>query len=137
MASAPLTAFTKLLVLDLERAVTFYKTIGFIEVGRDSTFVHLRWEPQGDIFLVSLPKSVQVDGKRGWGVLLGFLAQNEGGVDALATKATALGGPVQGPDTQPWHTREIVITDLDGYRLNFIEPLLLQPFAKTGSSTAS
>ena len=123
MATAPLTAFTKLLVLDLEASVTFYKAIGFTEIGRDSTFVHLRWEPQGDVFLVPLPKSVKVDGKRGWGVLLGFLAQNPGGVDALATKATALDVPVQGPDNQPWHTREVVITDLDGYRLNFIEPL--------------
>jgi catechol 2,3-dioxygenase-like lactoylglutathione lyase family enzyme len=122
MANAPLTAFTKLLVLDLEASVTFYKALGFAEIGRDSTFVHLRWQPQGDVFLVPLPKSVKVDGKRGWGVLIGFLAQNPGGVDALATKATALDMPVQGPDNQPWHTREVVITDADGYRLNFIEP---------------
>ncbi len=123
MATAPLTAFTKLLVKDLEASVSFYKALGFTEVGRNSTFVHLRWEPQGDVFLVPVPKTVQVDGKRGWGVLLGFLAQNEGGVDALATKATAFDRPVQGPENQPWHTREIVLTDPDGYRLNFIEAL--------------
>jgi hypothetical protein len=23
---------------------------------------------------------------------------------------------------QPWHTRELIVTDPDGYRLNFIEP---------------
>jgi hypothetical protein len=23
---------------------------------------------------------------------------------------------------QPWHTREVIVTDPDGYRLNFIEP---------------
>lgn len=123
MATAPLTAFTKLLVKDLDVSVSFYKAIGFTEVGRNSTFVHLRWEPQGDVFLVPVPTTVQVDGKRGWGVLLGFLAQNEGGIDALATKATALDRPVHGPENQPWHTREIVLTDPDGYRLNFIEAL--------------
>jgi len=29
---------------------------------------------------------------------------------------------VDGPTVQPWFTREIVVTDPDGYRLNFIEP---------------
>ena len=120
--SAPLlTAFTKLLVLDLEASVGFYRTIGFTEIGRDSTFVHLRWATEGDVFLVPLPKSVKVDGKRGWGVLMCFMATTPG-VDAVASKATALGSPVQGPEVQPWHTREVVVTDPDGYRLNFIEP---------------
>ncbi len=121
MTTAPLTAFTKLLVVDLEASVSFYKALGFTEVGRDSTFVHLRWSPQGDVFVVAVPKSVQVDGKRGWGVLLGFLAEGIKGVDTIAAKATALDRPVQGPENQPWHTREVVVTDPDGYRLNFIE----------------
>jgi uncharacterized glyoxalase superfamily protein PhnB len=55
------------------------------------------------------------------GVLVGFRAGSEG-VDAVAAKAAALGAHVEGPTEQPWYTREIVVTDPDGYRLNFIEP---------------
>ncbi len=118
----PVSAFTKVLVVDLEASVRFYTSLGFTEVGRDSTFVRLHWPPAGDLFLVAIPKSVNVDGKRGWGVLLGFTTLPGHSVDAVASKATALGAKVQGPDDSPWHTREVVVTDLDGYRLNFIEP---------------
>ena len=119
MSSASLTAFTKLLVLDLEASTRFYEGLGFARVGADGTFVHLRWPAQGDVFLVGAPTGVRVDGKRGWGVLMGFVASS---VDTVARSAVALGAPVEGPQTQPWHTREVVVTDPDGYRLNFIEP---------------
>jgi lactoylglutathione lyase len=54
-------------------------------------------------------------------VLLGFRT-GEGGVEAVAARAAQAGASVEGPSRQPWHTREIVLTDPDGYRLNFIEP---------------
>jgi catechol 2,3-dioxygenase-like lactoylglutathione lyase family enzyme len=121
MNTAPLTAFTKLLVLDLEASARFYEALGFTREGADGTFVHLRWPGAGDVFLVGAPTGVRIDGKRGWGVLLGFIMKGDT-VDALAERATKLSAPVQGPETQPWHTRELVVTDPDGYRLNFIEP---------------
>jgi hypothetical protein len=40
----------------------------------------------------------------------------------VVTRALKLGVDVEGPTLQPWHTREILLTDPDGYRLNFIEP---------------
>jgi predicted enzyme related to lactoylglutathione lyase len=76
------------------------------------------------VFLVGAPTGVRVDTKRGWGVLLGFVAPS---VDQVARVAVGLGGPVEGPQTQPWHTREVVVTDPDGYRLNFIEPATPAP----------
>ncbi len=133
LSAKPLSAFTKLLVVDLDASHAFYIGLGFTQVGRDSTFVHLRWFNSGDLFLVPLPKTVNVDGKRGWGVLLGFVAQSIG-VDSVAAKATALNRPVQGPDLQPWQTREVVVTDPDGYRLNFIEVATAESVARTLSS---
>lgn len=118
--SAPLGFFVKLLVLDRAASATFYEALGFTRVGADATFIHLRWEERGEVMLVSAPTGVRVDGKRGWGVLLSFTSQTE--LATLAERARALQAPTQGPEVQPWHTRELVVTDPDGYRLNFVMP---------------
>lgn len=120
MSTAPLGFFTKLLVLDPSASAKFYEGLGFNRVGTDGTFIHLRWEAHGDVMLVGAPTGVRVDGKRGWGVLLCFTSTTS--VDELAARARALSAPTQGPETQPWHTRELVVTDPDGYRLNFVQP---------------
>jgi catechol 2,3-dioxygenase-like lactoylglutathione lyase family enzyme len=112
--------FTKLLVLDPAASATFYEALGFTRVATDGTFIHLRWETQGDVMLVGAPTGVRVDGKRGWGVLLCFLSQTP--VDDVGQRAQRLNAPTQGPEVTPWHTRELVVTDPDGYRLNFVEP---------------
>lgn len=118
MNGPALESFVKLLVLDREASATFYEALGFVRVGTDGTHVHLRWGTQGNVFLVGVPSGVNVEGKRGWGVLLAFM----GGVDEVVQRAAKLSAPTQGPDVQPWHTREVVVTDPDGYRLCFIEP---------------
>lgn len=123
-APAPLKAFTKLLVLDVEASARFYEQLGFTRVGADGTFVQLAWPGEGRVFLVGAPTGVSLEGRRGWGVLLGFVAAS---VDVVARAAVGLGAPVEGPQTQPWHTREVVVTDPDGYRLNFIEPAVPVP----------
>ena len=64
---------------------------------------------------------VRIDGKRGWGVLLCFTSATA--LTELETRARSLAAPTQGPETQPWHTRELVVTDPDGYRLNFVQPV--------------
>ena len=112
--------FTKLLVLDPKVSATFYESLGFTRVGADATFIHMRWQESGDILLVGAPTGVQVSGKRGWGVLLCFTSATD--VNELVTRAQALNAPMQGPEVQPWHTRELVVTDPDGYRLNFVQP---------------
>lgn len=112
--------FVKLLVLDREASARFYEALGFVRVGADATYIHLRWEERGDVMLVSAPTGVRVDGKRGWGVLLSFTSTTE--LATIDERAAKLNAPTEGPDVKPWHTRELVVTDPDGYRLNFVQP---------------
>ena len=119
-AQPKLGFFVKLLVLDREASGKFYEQLGFVRVGADATFIHLRWEERGDVLLVSAPTGVRVDGKRGWGVLLSFTSSTE--LTTIAERATALTAPINGPEVKPWNTRELVVTDPDGYRLNFVQP---------------
>lgn len=120
MSTTPLGSFVKLLVLDPQASAAFYERLGFVRVGADGTFIHLRYGAAGDVFLVGVPSGVRVEGKRAWGVLLCFTTEAE--LEALAETARSAGAPVQGPEQAPWHTREVIITDPDGYRLNFVRP---------------
>jgi predicted enzyme related to lactoylglutathione lyase len=115
----PLVAFPRLLVLDREASAKFYEALGFVRIASDATFVHLRWGENGDVFLVGVPNGVNVSAKRGWGVLLCFIVPE---LDTVTARAQALGASVQGPELQPWHTREAVVVDPDGYRLAFVAP---------------
>ena len=76
-AQPKLGFFVKLLVLDREASGKFYEQLGFVRVGADATFIHVRWEEHGDVLLVNAPTGVRVDGKRGWGVLLSFTSATE------------------------------------------------------------
>jgi catechol 2,3-dioxygenase-like lactoylglutathione lyase family enzyme len=116
-----MTSFTKLLVSDGDRSARFYEALGFERVQAEPPFLHLRWGGSADVYLVAIPAGAALQGRRGLGVLVGFRAGAEG-IEAVITRAQKLGAEVEGPTLQPWHTREILITDPDGYRLNFIEP---------------
>lgn len=118
---AGMMSFVKLLVSDGERSARFYEALGFTRVQAEPPFIHLQWGESADVYLVSVPAGVGMEGRRGMGVLVGFRA-GPGGIGAVASRALEQGVDVEGPTSQPWHTREIVITDPDGYRLNFIEP---------------
>lgn len=112
--------FVKLLVFDPTVSAQFYERLGFTRVGTDGTFIHLRWEERGEVMLVKAPTGVRLEGKRGWGVLLCFTSVTE--LHVLADRAHQMAAPVQGPEVQPWQTSELVVTDPDGYRLNFLRP---------------
>ena len=116
-----MTSFMKLLVADGERSARFYEALGFERVQAEPPFLHLRWGGGADVYLVSTPAGAAIQGRRGVGVLVGFRAGAQG-LQAVVERAQKLGVEVDGPTLQPWHTREILITDPDGYRLNFIEP---------------
>jgi lactoylglutathione lyase len=116
-----LPAFVKLLVSDGERSALFYEALGFERVKTEPPFIHLKWRGTADVYLVALPPGANLEGRRGVGVLVGFRVGPDG-IDAVSTQALARGANVDGPTRQPWHTRELVVTDPDGYRLNFIEP---------------
>jgi catechol 2,3-dioxygenase-like lactoylglutathione lyase family enzyme len=117
----PQSSFVKLLVSDTERSTRFYEALGFKREQTEPPFIHLRWEGQAEVYLVTLPPAVKMEGRRGLGVLLGFRI-GATGLEEVASRAQALGASVEGPTVQPWHTRELIVTDPDGYRLNFIEP---------------
>jgi lactoylglutathione lyase len=113
--------FVKVLVADGERSARFYEALGFERVQSEPPFIHLKWGQSADVYLVATPAGAALQGRRGLGVLVGFRAGPEG-LDAVIARALKLGVEVDGPTVQPWYTREILITDPDGYRLNFIEP---------------
>ncbi|RYZ41010.1 MAG: VOC family protein [Myxococcaceae bacterium] len=114
-------SFVKLLVTDAPASVRFYEGLGFERIASAPPILRLQWGGEADVYLISPPASLKLEGKKGMGVLVGFRV-GEAGVDAVAAKAAALGAPVEGPQVQPWYTREIIVTDPDGFRLNFIEP---------------
>jgi lactoylglutathione lyase len=114
-------SFVKMLVSDGERSTRFYEALGFERVHAEPPFIHLRWGESADVYLVATPAGAALQGRRGLGVLVGFRAGPEG-LEAVIARALKLGLEIEGPTLQPWHTREILLTDPDGYRLNFIEP---------------
>ncbi|UQA55574.1 VOC family protein [Polyangium aurulentum] len=114
-------AYVKLLVNDAARAAAFYEALGFTRIHQDPVFVHLRWARYADVFLVAMPQAVSLPGARGVGVLLCFHA-GDVSLETIATRAAAQGATTDGPRDQPWHTRELLVTDPEGYRLTFVEP---------------
>lgn len=117
------SAFVKLLVSDLARSQAFYEALGFERTQAEPPFVRLQWAGTVDVYLVSPPAARQLEGRRGVGVLVGIRLEGApNGLDELLLRAQALGAEVEGPTVQPWYTRELIVTDPDGYRLNFIEP---------------
>ncbi|MFP2925326.1 VOC family protein [Pyxidicoccus sp. 3LG] len=115
-------SFVKLLVSDAARSLAFYEALGFERVAAEPPFVQLKWAGTMDVYLVTPPPMLKLEGRRGLGVLVGFRTEGPSGLDELLLRAQAQGAAVEGPVVQPWHTREVIVTDPDGYRLNFIEP---------------
>jgi lactoylglutathione lyase len=114
-------AYVKLLVADAARARAFYEALGFRVRHADDVFTHLRWARGADLFLVATPPGMPFVTARGAGVIV-CLSATEEDLEAIAVRARAAGGAVTGPAPQPWHTREIVVTDPDGYRVAFVQP---------------
>ncbi|MEU9832673.1 VOC family protein [Streptosporangium sp. NPDC048047] len=109
-------AFVSLTVADLDRTVDWYVNgLDFISLftvpgpGGEPALVHLRrWRYQ-DI----LVRPGKADPGEGW--TIGVMAELEQ-LDALADRARAHGGgTVDGPADTPWNTRDLRVTDPDGY----------------------
>jgi lactoylglutathione lyase len=124
LADEPYTmpSYAKLLVADPARTAGFYELLGFQCVQRDNVFVHLRWARYADLFLVATPPGLTLPGARGVGVILCFHAGGDVALETIAARASAAGAAVDGPREQPWYTREVLITDPEGYRVAFVEP---------------
>jgi catechol 2,3-dioxygenase-like lactoylglutathione lyase family enzyme len=116
-----MAAYTKLLVSDADRSIRFYEALGFELVHRDPLFAHLRWARHADLFLVSTPAGASLDARRGVGVIVCFDARHVA-LELVLAKAAPFGVGCDGPRDQPWHTRELLLADPDGYRLAFVQP---------------
>lgn len=126
----PIPMFPALSVNDMATSVDWYVYIlGFVSVfnlpAPDGGFAmaHLRWRKYADLLLVPDTDHTQPTHPKGVGISLSFLVDcttvDEMAAD-LIDKGVAL---AEGPVTRPWNTRDIVVTDPDGYRLIFFEPV--------------
>ena len=119
-ASEAMPAFVKLLVTDAARSRGFYQALGFELRHADQVFTHLRWR-DANVFLVATPPGLSFASPRGAGVIVCFSVV-AGDLETIAARAQGAGAAVDGPREQPWHTRELVVTDPDGFRLAFVQP---------------
>jgi hypothetical protein len=59
-------------------------------------------------------------------------------LEEIAQRARELGALVEGPVERPWNTRDVVVTDPDGYVLVFTEPVdMTATFAQVLENTAA
>lgn len=123
-------SYTTLLVTDLHMSTHWYcDALGFTLVSQmpgpngDPLMSHLRWAPHADLMLIEESRHHPISATKGAGVTLNFSALRES-VDAIAKRACQCNEiQISGPHNRPWNTREVIIIDPDGYRLNFTEPL--------------
>jgi catechol 2,3-dioxygenase-like lactoylglutathione lyase family enzyme len=114
----PMPAFVTFAVADIDRTVGFYVgALDWIELFRlpgpdgSPALVHLRrWRYQ-DI----LVRPGVADPGHGWAVSIAAAAED---LPDLVARARAYGAAdVSDPTDTPWNTRDVTITDPDGYRL--------------------
>lgn len=123
-------AYTTLLVTDLNISTRWYCDIlGFTLISQmpgphgHPMMSHVRWAPHADLMLVEESQHHPITASKGMGVTLNFSALRES-VDAIAKRARQDNAiQISGPHNRPWNTREVIVIDPDGYRLNFTEPL--------------
>ncbi|WP_198665624.1 VOC family protein [Haloprofundus halophilus] len=123
----PMPLFCQLAVTDLDASTRWYEALGFDVVYSMPVMAHVRYRKYADVMLVAdeaklgdRPPGVA---RRGTGVSIHVGVETES-VDDVANRATEYGADVvEGPYETPWNTRELVVSDLDGYELVFSEPV--------------
>ena len=90
---------------------------------------HLRKEKHQDLIVVAADNhNYENLIKKGAGVSItfqyfGMTGDQKGSIDDFASKIREAGANVlEGPVDKPWNTRELVVSDPDGYRLIFSAP---------------
>lgn len=132
----PMSMFPTFEVEDIRVSIEWYTNVlGFIVIyempdpdGR-TYIAHIRKEKHQDILLISSSDREYDDViKKGVGVSITFqFNEIKGGnhfsIDDYASSIREKGANViEGPVNRPWNTRELVVTDPDGYRLIFSTP---------------
>jgi catechol 2,3-dioxygenase-like lactoylglutathione lyase family enzyme len=128
----PMPAFPTLLASNLEASRRFYvEGLGFQHVftipgpGGLPIVEHIRFARYADLLLEQDQKGHAAKAAtRGLGVRLTFSLPLAGKTaEEIAAMARQHGADAEGPVDRPWNTRDVVVTDPDGYVLVFTEPL--------------
>lgn len=125
----PLPSFPTLVVSDLVHSARWYReALGFQLIlsmpdeDERAIFAHLRWSPKAELLLVGEDPEAPIPGPRGLGVTLSFTLFDGLSIDELAARAKSHGAEILvAPVDRPWHAREVLILDPDGYRLLFTQ----------------
>ena len=89
------------------------------------TVAHMRGRRYQDLLIVK----GEAQQPSGQGVTLSFDWKHS--VDELEARVRAAGGKViDGPVDRPWNARELVVEDLNGYRLSFSHQIAHKAFAE-------
>lgn len=114
----PMPMFVTLEVSDVTKSTEWYQdALGFTNVFQQPTNAHVRYRRYGDILLVSDGNESE---ERGHGVTTCFNVKDET-VEDIAERAEEAGASIYGPTETGYNTREITITDPDGYATRFSE----------------
>ena len=119
----PMPLFVRLLVRDVAASAKWYRdALGFRSVyalaGDNDTQVmnHLRLGRYQDLMLIAQPQGLG-ESTKGQGVVINLTIEK--GIDSLAQQAKSVGAGVEGPAETGWNTREVTVSDPDGYVLTF------------------
>ncbi|MFC4553301.1 MULTISPECIES: VOC family protein [Halorussus] len=118
----PMPMFAGLEVSDVARSAEWYEDVlGFANVFQMPTLAHLRYRKYADVLLVPSETEGERE-RRASGVTVSFTAEGET-VAEIAERARDADADVSGPTETSYNTREVEITDPDGYALAFTEPV--------------
>lgn len=118
----PMPMFNRLEVSDITRSIEWYQDVlDFENIFHMPTLAHLRYRKYADVLLVPSENEIEPD-RRGLGVTIYCTPEDET-VAEIAGRARAAGATASGPTETAYNTREVTITDPDGYTLAFSEPV--------------
>lgn len=121
----PMALFPQLAVSDVEASTAWYRALGFEVAYEMPVMTHVRYRKHADVMLVADRtrlgrKRPSAETAHGAGVTVYVNVLDES-VDDVAERAAAYGATPDGPHATSWNTREVVVSDPDGYRFAFSE----------------
>jgi lactoylglutathione lyase len=123
----PMSMFAQLAVSDVKRSAEWYESALGFEINYAMPMIaSVRYRKYADLMLVDEKTSIRTDlskaPERGQGISIYFIAEDA--TDEIAARAEKHDAEItHGPEETTWNTREVVITDPDGYELVFSERL--------------
>ncbi|MFC7202689.1 VOC family protein [Haloferax namakaokahaiae] len=112
----PMPLFVQLAVSNVGESVAWYSALGFETIYEMPTMAHVRREKYADVMLVA-DRGIDAD-RRGAGVRT-YVTVERDELDDIAARASEQVGETIDPEPTAWNTREVSVTDPDGYELVF------------------